>query len=93
LVLRAEVFAAYGHKCVCCGEAEPEFLNLDHIYGGGKKERAKYGNGRNLWLELRRLGFPQGSYRLLCANCHQATRNGKTCPHKKQQMAQIAVLQ
>ncbi len=81
LALRAEVYAAYGSACVCCGETEPEFLNLDHINGGGTKERAKHNNGRNLWLHLRRNGFPSG-YQLLCANCNQARKYGKTCPHE-----------
>ena len=83
--LREQIFAAYGKQCVCCGEATIEFLCLDHIAGGGGQERKRYGNGRNLWLELRRKGFPNdGRYRTLCANCHQAKNGGKMCPHEIQ---------
>ena len=37
--LRAEFIAAYGGKCACCGEAEPKFLELDHVFGGGEVHR------------------------------------------------------
>ena len=31
--LRAAVIAGYGGHCACCGEANPGFLTIDHIYG------------------------------------------------------------
>src|SRR6266567_4357200 len=33
--LRREVLAAYGGKCVCCGESHPEFLAIDHVNNDG----------------------------------------------------------
>src|SRR5689334_23309544 len=33
--LRAEVIAAYGGKCACCGETEQKFLTIDHEEGTG----------------------------------------------------------
>src|SRR2546428_11622294 len=41
--LRQEVLAAYGNKCVCCAEAEPKFLALDHVAGDGASYRNKNG--------------------------------------------------
>jgi formylmethanofuran dehydrogenase subunit E len=38
---RMLVINAYGGKCNCCGEDKYEFLAIDHVNGGGKKEREK----------------------------------------------------
>jgi hypothetical protein len=82
--LRQDVFDAYGKECVCCHITDIEFLCLDHTEGGGGKERAICGGGRNLWIRLRQLGFPdKHRFQTLCANCHQAKRNGDVCPHKR----------
>src|SRR5213078_4819734 len=34
--IRAEVLAAYGNACACCGETEEAFLALDHVHNDGK---------------------------------------------------------
>src|SRR6266852_8334175 len=41
--LRKRVLAAYGGKCVCCGETEDSFLSIDHIDGDGNKHRRELG--------------------------------------------------
>ena len=81
--LRAEIVAAYGGVCSCCGEAEPKFLELDHTNGDGAEHRRKIGRGSGpLYCYVQRLGFPQEGFRLLCANCNQGrARNGGVCPH------------
>ena len=38
---RRLVIDKYGGKCVCCGETKLEFLSMDHVNGGGTKERLK----------------------------------------------------
>jgi hypothetical protein len=73
------VFAHYGGSCVCCGEANPVFLVLDHIAGDGKQHREKLGG--NFYNKLRRAGYPLG-LQVLCANCHIAKHRNETCPHK-----------
>jgi hypothetical protein len=78
-----EVFTHYGGnppKCKCCGEKIYRFLQLDHINGGGTKERIKYGAGSPLYGVLRKKKYPKG-YQILCANCNYAKRFG-ICPHK-----------
>lgn len=78
---RAELLAAYGGKCSCCGESEPAFLNIDHIYGGGSKERSEKKN--TLTRQVRMEGYPRDKYRLLCANCNFGTYINKgICPHQ-----------
>lgn len=79
---RAEMIAAYGGKCACCGEAEPQFLQLDHIHNDGHVDRKVHKTSDKLIRALRRLGWPRDRYQLLCANCNFGKRmNGGVCPH------------
>lgn len=72
---------AYGGRCECCGETEMAFLSLDHINGGGHRERLALGNS-GLFRKLRSEGWPRDGFRLLCMNCQFGTLNGRTCPHQ-----------
>lgn len=79
--LRDEAYAAYGGSCTCCGERTPEFLNIDHVDGGGNDHRRSGYKGIKLCLWLRAEGYPP-EFQLLCANCNTGrARNGGTCPH------------
>lgn len=81
--LRAETIAAYGGKCSCCGETEPVFLTIDHVNndGGGRNRKV---SGLGFMLELKRQGYPQDAYRLLCFNCNTGRHiNGGICPHEQ----------
>jgi len=78
---KAEMIAAYGGKCACCGETEPVFLSLEHVNGGGYQER-KVGGAMGVWRRLRAEGWPKDGYRILCMNCQFGTKLGRTCPHK-----------
>lgn len=75
--LKAEVFAAYGSKCSCCGEAEQSFLSIDHVNGydglGPRKSTPLY-----RWLKKN--GYPAG-FQLLCMNCNGARGYYGYCPH------------
>lgn len=81
--VKAEVIAAYGGACACCGESHSIMLNVDHVHGDGAKERKEIGRGMALYQKLRREGFPSDRYRLLCFNCNFAEANGG-CPHRKE---------
>lgn len=80
------VFEAYGgYRCKCCGETEKVFLVIDHINGGGNKERNKIGKngtrgGAGQYWELVKRNFPSG-YQVLCHNCNFAKIRG-LCPHQ-----------
>jgi hypothetical protein len=81
--LRKELISEYGGKCACCGEAEPRFLELDHIFNDGALERRKHKNSRQEVLALKRAGWPKDRHQLLCANCNRGKLlNGGICPHK-----------
>jgi|SRR3972149_233316 len=80
--LKLETIEAYGKVCYCCKEAEPAFLSIDHTFGNGKKDRAKWGGAGGFYASLKRRNWPKRGYRLSCMNCQFGTRYGKTCPHK-----------
>ena len=79
--LRAEIIAAYGGKCACCGEATEEFLTMDHIGGRGCHHRKEVGT--KLYRLLRRSGFPKDQFRLLCMNCNFSFGMKGYCPHQR----------
>ena len=48
-------------------------LQLDHIEGGGNKDRQAKGTGSTFYAWLKRNGYPPG-YQVLCANCNYIKR-------------------
>ena len=89
---KAELYAAYGNACACCGERREEFLTIDHINGGGRAHRKQLPNQSALYADIRRQGFPKDRYRLLCCNCNAATSGGRTCPHQRETDTLLASL-
>jgi len=83
--LRAQVYAAYGGQCVCCGERNEKFLSLDHVNNDGKRHRSELGftGGASLYRWAIRNGYPK-TLQLLCFNCNMGkARNGGVCPHQE----------
>lgn len=66
-------------KCACCGESIYAFLTIDHINGGGRKDRTKRGTS-HFFKMLINEGYPVG-FRVLCYNCNCAMQYNHTCPH------------
>src|SRR6266480_2952457 len=83
--VRMDVLTHYGGNpplCACCNEAHLEFLVIDHIVGGGTKERKANINKRAGWafyVHLRMMNYPVG-YRVLCDNCNSALGFYGYCP-------------
>ena len=72
----------YGGKCACCGEWKFEFLAIDHVNGGGQKDRKSDKNkGSNMAMWLYRHDWPDG-FRILCHNCNQSLGHYGYCPHQ-----------
>ena len=65
-LIRAQIFTQYGSGCALCGFSDPRALVLDHLHGGGTKERRQLGVRA---MYKRALAFPN-EYQLLCANCN-----------------------
>lgn len=81
--LRLQAISGYGGRCLCCGETEPLFLQLDHVHNNGAAERRILSNSRQLYRKVIEAGFPN-DYQLLCANCNFGRHlNGGVCPHKR----------
>lgn len=88
--LRHEVIMAYGgYVCACCGEKEPKFLTIDHIFNDGAQHRREIGksdgNGKGMgtrtWKWCKDHNFPAG-FQVLCMNCNFGkARNKGVCPH------------
>jgi len=72
MLFKKRVYANYGSKCVCCGEAELSFLTLDHINGDGTKHRKELkAQGITIFKWLRENNYPP-SMQILCFNCNSA---------------------
>ena len=67
---RLEVVDYLGGKCTACGLDEVCCLQIDHIDGGGNKERKKITDKQ---IQKKILAGAKG-YQLLCANCNWRKR-------------------
>ena len=67
-VLRRRVLEKLGNQCVECGISDFRVLQIDHVNGGGNRERrALYSS----LLYLKNVEKDNGAvYQLLCANCN-----------------------
>jgi hypothetical protein len=68
---RATMYDLMGGKCVCCGERNPIFFQVDHVEND-QDYRGNYNNGGS--LKLRNYLKEPDRYQLLCANCNYAKR-------------------
>ena len=90
LKFKAKCFSHYGNACECCGESRTEFLSVDHVNGGGTRQRkATKLAGQRMYAWLVKHNYP-GGYRLLCHNCNQSLGYHKFCPHQLEQFVSHA---
>ena len=75
--LRYKIIKLLGRKCVKCGFQDVRALQIDHIDGGGSKERKQYKiGGYNYYkyiLSLSEIDM-KSKYQILCANCNWIKR-------------------
>jgi hypothetical protein len=76
---RRIVLQAYGSKCVCCGEMEVDFLEIDHVRNDGAEHRRSNVGNIDTWAI--RHDFPP-SLQLLCANCNRSKEKHGKCIHE-----------
>lgn len=79
-LLRELVIEKYGNKCNCCGETIKEFLTIDHINGGGIKDRKQWSS--IYFLNQMIKDYNSDKYQILCWNCNCARKLGD-CPHQR----------
>lgn len=77
-----KVYGGEAPACYCCGETVVMLLSLDHIEGGGSKQRRETGNTRTYeWAK--RNNWP-AIFRVACHSCNfGAHLNGGVCPHQE----------
>lgn len=80
--IRETVLTRYGGKCECCSEDKLPFLSIDHIDGGGSKERKQLGGTSGVYRKLYKYIEKLPGYRVLCHNCNMAEAFYNGCPHK-----------
>lgn len=81
---RRKLIEFYGGQCECCEESHIEFLCIDHIAGGGARERKRLGTTayyRKLFQSMAK-GVKLDGYRVLCHNCNMALGFYGYCPHR-----------
>jgi hypothetical protein len=70
-------------ECECCKESNLEFLAVNHLHGGGNKERKTFKGARSFYEYLVKMGFPD-HLNVLCHNCNMALGFYGYCPHQKE---------
>lgn len=70
------------NRCACCNEDNIEFLNIDHVFGGGNKQRKELGGTYGVIKYIINNNFPDG-FRVLCYNCNCSIGSFGYCPHEK----------
>jgi len=72
---KMEIFVLLGCKCIRCGESDWRCLQIDHVKGGGQKERKRF-SCYFLYLNfvLKQIQSGSKDYQLLCANCNWKKR-------------------
>lgn len=83
--IRELAYSGYGSACSCCGESEFEFLCIDHVYGGGARDRKKHSTYQ-IARRVIELGFPD-EYQVLCHNCNLAKGFFGECPHQRKRIS------
>ncbi len=86
-MMKREIMTHYGAgqcRCVKCGESRLACLSIDHIDGGGTKERRDTAlTSYAYYLSLKNQGYPKG-YQTLCMNCQFVKRfeNNESKPRR-----------
>lgn len=92
--LREEIITKLGGKCAKCGFTDARALQIDHVNGGGTKDRKSH--ARQVYYYryvLSRIEPDAGEYQLLCANCNWIKRTEKqeAGDHNQQESLQAQV--
>lgn len=72
---RQKVIELLGSICVKCGFSDARALQIDHVNGGGNRERIELGSNPALYSKILKQGT--SGYQLLCANCNWIKRSEK----------------
>lgn len=71
---KEQLLKLLGGKCLRCGFNDIRALQIDHVHGGGIRERRLYNAKDYHKVVLNSLLIHEGKYQLLCANCNWIKR-------------------
>lgn len=75
--LHNRAVALYGDRCVCCGETRD--LEVDHIYGGGKRHiREMFKRNAHSFYRWLLANHPAG-FQVLCCECNGSKHGRDSC--------------
>jgi hypothetical protein len=72
--LKLAVFSLLGEACVRCGFSDKRALQIDHVHGDGKQDRARFKTRACFLLSILRDSDALSKYQILCANCNWIKR-------------------
>ncbi len=75
--IKNSIFALLGDECVHCGFKDRRALQVDHINGGGSKERKSKGGTYGFQFMVKQITSGRKDYQILCANCNWIKRTVK----------------
>lgn len=70
--IKEQIYDKHGHYCFRCGYTDKRALQIDHVLGGGTKEREVFKSTTSYLKKV--LADETGSYQILCANCNWIKR-------------------
>ena len=74
---RSKLLEEMGSACVCCDERDPMYLQIDHVFNDGHKDRKNIKRSLKIWDYLKIWNETPERLQLLCANCnHAKAKNG-----------------
>lgn len=71
--VRVRIVDLFGGGCARCGFNDIRALQIDHIKGGGNRERKRSGSTYYNQV-LKSFAANEGKYQILCANCNWIKR-------------------
>lgn len=74
--IRLKCIKNFGGFCVCCGESNQKYLQLDHIHNNGAEHKKNLKENNEFYGSFYKWAvknnYPKDVLQLLCANCHSA---------------------
>ena len=70
--IKSKLLELMGDACVCCGERDPMFLQVDHVFNDGHKDRKNMKHNLKINDYLKIWNETPERIQLLCANCNHA---------------------
>lgn len=73
--IRSAALSVLGGKCVHCGFSDVRALQIDHVNGGGSKDKKRRGCGGQFYNQvIKSFLNKENEFQLLCANCNWIKR-------------------